>query len=178
MQTNPLGWLAQWLMRHHPDHNEQTAAAVARLAGVSSRVAVRDDTAAQLAQSVTAQLEDNVSAATGSRAVPASASSREMASVGQERVVIILFGPPGAGKGSQAPKIVEALHIPQLSTGDMRALPAHFSLAAPSLLPQPPRPHPPILPPPCAHSARRSRGGLRGGEAGQGCDGFGRARVG
>ena len=33
--------------------------------------------------------------------------------------VMILFGPPGAGKGSQAPKIVEALSIPQLSTGDM-----------------------------------------------------------
>ena len=35
------------------------------------------------------------------------------------KTVMILFGPPGAGKGSQAPKIVEALSIPQLSTGDM-----------------------------------------------------------
>ena len=33
--------------------------------------------------------------------------------------VMILFGPPGAGKGSQAPKIVDVLGIPQLSTGDM-----------------------------------------------------------
>jgi len=33
--------------------------------------------------------------------------------------VMILFGPPGAGKGSQAPKIVDKLAIPQLSTGDM-----------------------------------------------------------
>jgi len=32
---------------------------------------------------------------------------------------MILFGPPGAGKGSQAPKIVDTLNIPQLSTGDM-----------------------------------------------------------
>jgi adenylate kinase len=35
------------------------------------------------------------------------------------RKVMILFGAPGAGKGTQAPKIVEVLNIPQLSTGDM-----------------------------------------------------------
>jgi len=35
------------------------------------------------------------------------------------KTVMILFGPPGAGKGSQAPKIVDVLSIPQLSTGDM-----------------------------------------------------------
>ena len=38
---------------------------------------------------------------------------------GGDRSIMILFGPPGAGKGSQAPKIVEALGVPQLSTGDM-----------------------------------------------------------
>jgi adenylate kinase len=32
---------------------------------------------------------------------------------------MVLFGPPGAGKGTQAPKIVDTLGIPQLSTGDM-----------------------------------------------------------
>jgi len=34
-------------------------------------------------------------------------------------MVMMLFGPPGAGKGTHAPKIVSALQTPQLSTGDM-----------------------------------------------------------
>ena len=32
---------------------------------------------------------------------------------------IILLGAPGAGKGTQAEKISEALHIPQISTGNI-----------------------------------------------------------
>jgi adenylate kinase len=35
------------------------------------------------------------------------------------RKIMVLFGAPGAGKGTQAPKIVDLLGIPQLSTGDM-----------------------------------------------------------
>jgi adenylate kinase len=38
---------------------------------------------------------------------------------GCSRNILILFGPPGAGKGTHAPKIVTMLAIPQLSTGDM-----------------------------------------------------------
>lgn len=35
------------------------------------------------------------------------------------RKILILFGKPGAGKGTQGPKIEELLDLPQLSTGDM-----------------------------------------------------------
>jgi len=35
------------------------------------------------------------------------------------RKIMIIFGPPGAGKGTQGPKIEKMLGIPQLSTGDM-----------------------------------------------------------
>jgi len=35
------------------------------------------------------------------------------------RKILILFGAPGSGKGTQAPRIVSQLGIPQLSTGDM-----------------------------------------------------------
>lgn len=33
--------------------------------------------------------------------------------------VIILMGPPGSGKGTQATRVTQALHIPHISTGDI-----------------------------------------------------------
>ena len=34
-------------------------------------------------------------------------------------MVILLFGPPGSGKGTQSPLISKLLHIPAISTGEM-----------------------------------------------------------
>jgi adenylate kinase len=34
-------------------------------------------------------------------------------------VRVVLLGPPGAGKGTQAVKLAEKLEVPHLSTGDL-----------------------------------------------------------
>jgi adenylate kinase len=56
----------------------------------------------------------------GTRAMRFGGRASELCMMADDsKTVMILFGPPGAGKGSQAPKIVDTLSIPQLSTGDM-----------------------------------------------------------
>jgi hypothetical protein len=35
------------------------------------------------------------------------------------RIIMIIFGPPGGGKGTRAPFLTQAFQIPQLSTGDL-----------------------------------------------------------
>merc|ERR1712190_423597 len=59
-----------------------------------------------------------VAAATRIQSIHRGNSARRKAAA-KKRDILILFGPPGAGKGTHAPKIVDALGAPQLSTGDM-----------------------------------------------------------
>eukprot|EP00658_Telonema_sp_P-2_P040076 TRINITY_DN28678_c0_g1_i1.p1 TRINITY_DN28678_c0_g1~~TRINITY_DN28678_c0_g1_i1.p1 ORF type:complete len:290 (-),score=104.73 TRINITY_DN28678_c0_g1_i1:357-1226(-) len=61
----------------------------------------------------------NAEYGSGSSAMGCGASTSPRDDAPSNRSIMILFGPPGAGKGSHAPKLVEAYKTPQLSTGDM-----------------------------------------------------------
>lgn len=55
----------------------------------------------------------------GSKVEEAVKSTEDKFATYWPRNIMILFGPPGAGKGTHGPKIEDLLGIPQLSTGDM-----------------------------------------------------------
>mmetsp|Transcript_68380 Transcript_68380/g.222426 ORF Transcript_68380/g.222426 Transcript_68380/m.222426 type:complete len:340 (+) Transcript_68380:110-1129(+) len=50
---------------------------------------------------------------------PIRAAQAQASRVGSNRTVMMVFGPPGAGKGTIAPILSEHYGVPQLSTGDM-----------------------------------------------------------
>ena len=81
-------------------------------------VVLSDQLPATEVVTLTAEPVDAAAALQVANEVVGSAVGSAVASASRRRI-LILFGPPGAGKGSQAPKIVESLGVPQLSTGDM-----------------------------------------------------------
>jgi len=62
--------------------------------------------------------EDEVAKKMAAVAAQGSAAKPAAPPAGKKQI-LMLFGAPGAGKGTQAPHIVESLGVPQLSTGDM-----------------------------------------------------------
>ena len=60
------------------------------------------------------------------------ATSEPRSRVGGPRRIIVMIGAPGAGKGTQAERLAEALGLPHISTGELfrEAVGSHDPLGA------------------------------------------------
>ena len=79
-----------------------------------------DGTELSYLKSLVSQLNDKIAHLEG-KAKDVLANATSTASSSQQGVRMILIGPPGAGKGTQAPKILEKFNncVCHLATGDM-----------------------------------------------------------
>jgi adenylate kinase len=72
-------------------------------------------------KSLVSQLQEKISSLEGTAASAVSSITSAASGGDQEGIRMILIGPPGAGKGTQAPKILEKYgnRVCHLATGDM-----------------------------------------------------------
>jgi len=100
-------------------HASRIARPVFRRRGVSTVASVCSGAPKQLAVAVTLGVTGTAAWCLRSQAAQCEALPAETYHKYWPRKIMMLFGAPGAGKGTQGEKITAELGIPQLSTGDM-----------------------------------------------------------